>query len=184
LRAEWWRLTIGMTFTCLTLSCARKAPVAEQRSSPMRIPDYIAGAPAGVACGADRTGLSDSLTSVVDVVIDSLFDGGLSQLQLAFSFAPKAEHGLIRPNISAGIVYPVEGRPNPREVMGGCPWFEGITLRVNAAGVSRAGLSVSASGPVRIAVRTVNGVLLATPLVVTPGSVPAIIRWRARLRSS
>jgi len=134
-------------------------------------------------CGADRTDVPDTLTSVVDVLIDSLSDRGLSELLLDVSFAPKAEPGLTRPNISAGIVYPVEGRPIPREVGAGCPWSQGITLRVNAATVSRAGLSIAATGPVRIAVRTISGVLL-TSSIVDSGRVPGSIQWRSRTRAT
>ena len=146
-------------------------------------------------CGADRIDIPDTLTSVVDVLIDSLSDRGLSELLLNVSFAPKAEPGLTRPNISAGIVYPVEGRPIPREVFAGCPWSQGITLRLNAATVSRAGLSIAATvsraglsiaatGPVRIAVRTINGALLTQSIVVQSGSVPGRIQWRSRPRAT
>ena len=184
MRIAWCRSLTALVFTCLAFACAVKAPVAQQRTTWKYVPNYMAPAPVGVMCGADRADIPDTLTSVVDVLIDSVSDTGLSELLLNVSFAPKAESGLTRPNISAGIVYPVEGRPIPREVFAGCPWSQGITLRVNAATVSRAGLSIAATGPVRIAVRTINGALLAPSIVVQSGSVPGRIQWRSRPRAT
>jgi hypothetical protein len=40
---------------------------------------------------------------------------------------PKPNRIGLAQNITAGIVYPVEGRPIPREVAAGCPWSQGIT---------------------------------------------------------
>lgn len=173
-----------MAFTCLAVGCAVKAPVAQQGATWKYVPNYMSPAPVGVMCGADRTDIPDTLTSVVDVLIDSVSDRGLSELLLDVSFAPKAEPGLTRPNISAAIVYPVEGRPIPRSTGAGCPWSQGITLRVNAATVSRAGLSIAATGPVRIAVRTINGALLTSSIVVDSGTVPGSIQWRSRPRAT
>ncbi len=183
-QTAWCRSVIALAFTCLAFGCAPKAPVAQQRATWKYVPTYMSPAPVGVMCGADRTDIPDPLISVVDVLIDSLSDGGLSELVLDVSFAPKAEPGLTRPNISAGIVYPVEGRPIPREVMAGCPWSQGVTLRVNSASVRRAGLSIAATGPVRIAVRTIDGTVLTPPIVVESSSVPRSIQWRHRPRTT
>lgn len=178
------RLTSALASTCLLFGCASKPSLVQQPATWMRVPNYMSAAPVGVTCGADRSDVPDTLTSVVDVLIDSLSEGGLSTLLLHVSFAPKIEPGLTRPNISAGIVYPVEGRPIPRQVMAGCPWSQGVTLRVNAASVSRAGLSIAATGPVRISVRTITGAQLTAPIVAEPGSVPGNIQWRPRRLSS
>src|SRR5688572_16136885 len=168
-------------FTAFALGCALKPPIAQPSAAWFRVPGYTATTPAGVMCGADRTGAPDTLTSVVDVLIDSLSDQGLGESILHVSFAPKSEPGLRRPNITAGIVHPVEGRPYPRTVSAGCPWLEGITLRVNAASVSRAGLSIAVTGPVRISVRKIDGVLLTPPIVVHWGVAPRTIQWRAAI---
>ena len=184
MRTALCRSLTALAFTCLAAGCAVKAPVAQQRATWKYVPTYMSTAPVGVVCGADRTDVPDTLTSVVDVLIDSLSESGLSELLLDVSFRPKAEPGLTRPNISAGIVYPVEGRSIPREVGAGCPWSQGITLRVNAATVSRAGLSIAATGPVRIAVRTINGALLTPSIIVDSGTVPGSIKWRSRARAA
>jgi hypothetical protein len=180
----WCRSATSLAFTCWAFGCAARVPVAQERTIWKNVPAYMSPAPVGVMCGADRTDIQDTLTSVVDVLIDSLSDSGLSELLLDVSFAPKAEPGLTRPNISAGIVFPVEGRPIPREVMAGCAWSQGVTLRVNAASVRRAGLSIAATGPVRIAVRTIDGTVLTPPIVVESPSVPRSIQWRHRPRAT
>lgn len=164
----------------LISACAGSTPAPRQQSASLHVPQYMPEAPVGATCGADRTEIPDTLVSVVDVLIDSVSDEGLNELRLGVSFAPKSEPGLSRPNISAGILYPVEGRPIPREVFAGCPWSQGVTLRINGAKVKRAALSVDATGPVRIAVRTIAGVFLTTPIVVEAGSVPFSIRWGSR----
>jgi hypothetical protein len=184
MRTAWCGSLTALAFTCLAFGCAVRAPVGQQRAIWKYVPTYMSPAPVGVMCGADRTDIPDTLTSVVDVLIDSLSDRGLSELLLDVSFAAKVEPGLNRPNISAGIVYPVEGRAIPREVFAGCRWSQGITLRLNAATVSRAGLRIAATGPVRISVRTINGALLTPPIVVQSGSVPGRIQWRSRPRAT
>jgi hypothetical protein len=176
LRAASTRLRVA-TFTSVVVACAGSARVASQSASSLHVPNYMSEAPVGAGCGADRADVPDTLVSVVDVLIDSASNEALNELRLALSFAPKSEPGLSRPNISAGILYPVEDRSVPREVFAGCPWLQGVTLRVNATRVRRAALSVDATGPVRIAVRGMSGVLLTAPVLAVPGSVPYTIQW-------
>jgi hypothetical protein len=174
---SWRSFASRLAFVTLFLGCAQHPALTPKPSSPLRAPSYMRGALVASGCGADRTEVPDTLISVVDVLIDSVTDNGLNEMRLLVSFAPKSEPGLVRPNISAGIAYPVEGRPFPREVSSGCPWVEGITLRVNASRVSRAALTIDATGPVRISIRSMAGFLLANPILVQSGSVPYTIRW-------
>ncbi|HJP59420.1 MAG TPA: hypothetical protein VJ865_05460 [Gemmatimonadaceae bacterium] len=155
-------------------------PVVERLVSSPQVPVYMSSAsPLGAGCGADRAGISDALVSVVDVFIDSVADDGLGELPVVVSLAPKSGAGQAS-SISAKIVYPVEGRPAASESFSDCTWSKGIRLRLNASRLSRAALTLDATGPVRVAVRSMSGALLATPMLVEPGTGPHTIRWLSR----
>jgi hypothetical protein len=159
----------------LCTGCARRAEVAPVQWTP--VPTYFLGPEVGVACGGASDTLPATVASTVDVLLDSLDRSNLTELRVFVDTVPQWQRARPYSSIVATMIFPKPGVGTPREAFAECDVTKGITLRVNASIIARAGLGITSPGPVRITVRSMDGTPLAPPTVLSPGMPMHIIRW-------
>jgi hypothetical protein len=167
-----------VTFLCAALfsvnaSCARHNPAALWAP----LPAYSVGPEVGTACSRAPETLPSNIVTTVDVLIDSLAGSALTEVRIVGEPLRPEERQRVTPVVAVTLLYPKPGYETLRETWAVCAVSLGITLRVNAALVRRAGLGVASDGPVRVTVRSIDGRLLGAPIITTPGSAMQVVRW-------
>jgi len=162
--------------------CARRAEVAPVQWTP--VPAYLLGPEVAATCGRAPETLPATTTSTVDVLLDSLDRSDLTELRVIVQPVPQWQRDRPYPPVVATLVYPKPGTGTPRETFAECDAAKGVTLRVNASIIARAGLGITSPGPIRITVRSIDGTALAPPIVLSPGMPMYIVRWASIKRAT
>jgi hypothetical protein len=166
----------------LCTGCARRAGVTPVQWTP--VPTYAVGPEVGVTCGRAPEALPATITSTVDVLLDSLDRSDLTELRIVVEPVPQWQRARPFSTVGATLIYPKPGVGTPRETFADCDVAKGVTLRVNTSIIARAGLGITSPGPVRITVRSMDGTPLAAPTVLSPGMPMHIVRWASIKRAT
>jgi hypothetical protein len=157
-------------------SCAR-SHAQPDRMARTPLPAYSYDSLVASACGDGHATVPVEALTTVDVLLDSPVAEGIGELPVSLTPMHSAGPGTA-PAMAATLVYPVEGRPFPRESRKLCSVAQGIIVRLNAAVLRKAALIVEANGPVRVTVRTVDGLPLASVLIHGPDAGAQTLTWR------
>jgi hypothetical protein len=141
------------------------------------MPAYDLGPEVGTVCGRAPESLPETVTTTVDVLIDSLSKSELTELPMILRPLPQWQRD--RPTAVFGVTlhYPKPGFGTPRQSWSECAVATGATLRVNGAVIGRAELVITSPGPVRITIRSIDGSVLAVPVLLSPGTPVRTVRW-------
>lgn len=164
----------------LTAACARHTSAGLWTP----LPAYSIGPEVGTTCGRPSETLPATILTTVDVLIDSLAGNPLNELPIVVQPVPRWQRERATPVVGVTLLYPKQGVGTPRETWAECAVGRGVTLRVNAALVRRAGLAVTSDGPVRITVRSIDGRLLGPPIISAPGAAIQVVRWASVKRAT
>lgn len=168
---------VAATILVLTQSCGRARAQPDPIAWRPPLPAYSYDSLAASSCGETHATIPSEALTTVDVLLDSPVADGIGELPV--SLTPLRSPGTATAPAMAGtIVYPVEARPFPRESRKLCSAAQGLIIRLNAAVIRKAALIVEANGPVRVTVRTLDGLALASVVILGADARPQTITWR------
>lgn len=156
-------------------ACLHRRPPATIQWAP--IPVYAFGPDVATACGRAPESLPATITTTVDVLIDSLDRGELAELLVIVQPLPQWLRDRPTPVFGVTLEYPKPGVGSPRQAWSQCDVAKGATMRVNAAVIDRAGLVITSPGAVRVTVRSMDGTVLGVPVLLSPGMPVHTVRW-------